>query len=117
MTAGVAGPITGCHAHVYYDRGSRAAAAQFRADLDRTFSVHLRRWRERAGRSAPALDGPGGLRRRIRFAELVPWLMLHRAGLVALVHPLTGDDRADHDAHALWLGNMLALDLDALESA
>ena len=46
MTAGVAGPIAGHHAHVYYDRGSRAAAAQLRDDLGRTFSARLGRWRE-----------------------------------------------------------------------
>lgn len=116
MTADVAGPITGYHAHVYYDRDSRVAAAQLRDDLDRTFSVRLGRWRE-----APVGPHPRSMVQVAfaadQFAELVPWLMLHRGGLAVLVHPLTGDDRADHDAHALWLGHKLALDLDALELA
>jgi DOPA 4,5-dioxygenase len=48
------------------------------------------------------------------FPRLVPWLMLNRRGLSVLVHPLTGDDVADHSAHALWLGPPLPLRLEAL---
>ena len=40
--------------------------------------------------------------------------MLARDGLSVLVHPETGDDVADHSAHALWLGAPLPLDLDSL---
>ena len=49
-----------------------------------------------------------------QFAALVPFLMLARDGLSVLVHPETGDDVADHSAHALWLGTPLPLDLDIL---
>jgi DOPA 4,5-dioxygenase len=33
-----------------------------------------------------------------------------------LVHPESGDEVADHTAHALWLGNRLPLRLDALQA-
>ena len=49
-----------------------------------------------------------------QFARLVPWLMLNRGPLDVLVHPSTGDDLADHTAHALWLGEQLPLRLEAL---
>jgi len=45
---------------------------------------------------------------------LLPWLMLNRDGLTVLVHPETGDDYTDHSAHAVWLGAMLPLRLEAL---
>ena len=48
------------------------------------------------------------------FAKLVPWLMLNRDGLDVLVHPETGDDVADHTAHAVWLGEKLDLNIDVL---
>ena len=48
------------------------------------------------------------------FGALVPWLALNRRGLVILVHPETGDAVADHTDHALWLGDKLRLDIDAL---
>jgi aromatic ring-cleaving dioxygenase len=46
---------------------------------------------------------------------LLPWLMLNRRGLAVLVHPETGHERADHSAHAAWLGEVLPLRLDVLK--
>jgi aromatic ring-cleaving dioxygenase len=40
--------------------------------------------------------------------------MLNRGEHDVLVHPLTGDDYADHAHHAAWLGDKLPLDLDVL---
>jgi aromatic ring-cleaving dioxygenase len=39
--------------------------------------------------------------------------MLNRDGPNFLLHPETGDDPADHPAHAAWLGETLALRLEA----
>ena len=39
------------------------------------------------------------------------WAMLNRQGLSVMVHPLSGDDLADHRDHSLWLGKPLALNL------
>jgi DOPA 4,5-dioxygenase len=47
------------------------------------------------------------------LAAFVPWLMLNRDGLVVLLHPETGDDLADHTAHAAWFGAVLPLRLEA----
>ena len=44
------------------------------------------------------------------FADVLPWLMLNRAGLTVLVHPETGRPRDDHLHHAAWLGAVLPLD-------
>ena len=108
--------VTGYHAHVYYDAESRSTAARVRHDLDAAFEVSLGRWRD-----TPVGPHPRSMYQVAfaadRFAEVVPWLMLNRSGLVVLVHPLTGEDRADHDARALWLGEKLALDLDVLGPA
>ena len=46
-------------------------------------------------------------------SAVVPWLLLNRRGLTILVHPETGDDYEDHAQHALWLGAILPLRLDA----
>lgn len=48
------------------------------------------------------------------FERVVPWLMLNRDGLTVLLHPETGDALGDHADRALWMGEMLPLDLDAL---
>jgi aromatic ring-cleaving dioxygenase len=105
--------ITGYHAHVYYDDASRALAAQFRERVAEVFPVTLGRWRE-----APIGPHPQAMYQIVftpaQFSEVVPWLMLNRAGLVILIHPETGDDLVDHRDYALWLGERLSLRLEFL---
>ena len=48
------------------------------------------------------------------FATLIPWLALNRDGLTVFIHPQTGDDLADHTEHAIWMGSIEPLVLDAL---
>jgi aromatic ring-cleaving dioxygenase len=108
--------IRGYHAHVYYDAGSRDAAARLREALERGFNVELGRWRD-----APVGPHPEPMYQvkfaPAEFARIVPWLMLNRGGLTILVHPETGDDYSDHAFHALWLGAKLDLRLDVLRRA
>ena len=74
----------------------RAALYTGRVDLARALA-------RGAGRPASAAD---------QFSAIVPWLMLNHAELIVFIHPETGDDLADHDGHALWLGEKLDLKLD-----
>ncbi len=106
--------IAGYHAHVYYDPASRAAAAALREALAERFRVALGRWHDE-----PVGPHPQAMYQVAfpveEFARLVPWLMLDRGELVVLVHPLTGDEYADHAHHALWLGAKLPLALEVLK--
>jgi aromatic ring-cleaving dioxygenase len=45
------------------------------------------------------------------FDQVIGWLDANRDGLDVFVHGVTGDDFADHTAHAMWLGEESALDL------
>ncbi|MSQ20173.1 MAG: 4,5-dioxygenase [Betaproteobacteria bacterium] len=105
--------ITGYHAHIYYDPATREIAARVREGLGAHFEVRLGRWHDKPVGPHPismyqvafAVD---------EFPRVVPWLMLHRERLDVLVHPETGDDVIDHTDHALWLGEKLELNIDAL---
>ena len=101
------------HAHVYYVPETRAAAEQLRRQLGIQFAVRLGRWHD-----TPVGPHTRGMYQVLfaaaEFARVVPWLMLNRGPLDVLVHPSTGDDLADHTAHALWLGERLPLNLAAL---
>jgi DOPA 4,5-dioxygenase len=105
--------ITGYHAHIYYDPATRAVAEEVRAAIGAGFDVQLGRWHDR-----PVGPHPVSMYQVAfpiaEFPRLVPWLMLNRCGLAVLVHPLTGDDYADHAAYALWLGSPLPLRLEML---
>ncbi len=107
--------ITSFHAHVYYDTETREAAARVREELGARFEVQLGRWRdEPVGPHPISMYQVAFL--PTQFAEVVPWLMLHREGLDILVHPNTGDAVADHTTHSLWLGEKLELNVEALRA-
>lgn len=107
-------PITGYHAHVYYAPETREDAARLREDLDARFTVQLGRWHDK-----PIGPHPCPMYQVAfevdQFPALVPWLALNRRGLDVLVHPETGDDRADHSDHAMWLGRTIDLDLSRFD--
>jgi len=109
------------HAHVYYDpRSSRDRAARLREHVAVLFpQAILGRWHDALvgphSQSMYQIAFPNAL-----FASLLPWLMLNRDGLTILLHPETGDayaDHTDHTDHAVWLGSILPLRLDALKNA
>jgi len=107
--------IHGWHAHLYYaDAAERAVAAEIRDAIAALFpAAVLGRWRDEPVGPHPmamyqVAFGPELL------PALLPWLALSRRGLTVLVHPETGRQRADHSAHALWMGAVLPLKLEVL---
>lgn len=105
--------IRGYHAHVYFDAQSRATAVHLRDAVDRRFRLSLGRLHDQP--VGPHTQGMYQIAFAVdQLSELVPWLMLNRQGLNILVHPCTGDDMADHTAHAMWLGQSLPLNLEVL---
>ena len=106
--------IKGYHAHVYYDAESKPRAEHLRAAIEAAaFKVALGRWHDEPIGPHPTGSYQVAFAASL-FAELVPWLALNRDGLTVLVHPVTGDDLADHRDYALWLGESAALDLSVL---
>lgn len=105
--------IAGYHAHVYFDLPQREVAERLREAISVRFSVEMGSLHEKAIGPHPkpmyqVAFAPD------EFAKIVPWLMLNRSGLSILVHPRTGDERADHDVNPLWLGERLPIDLEFL---
>lgn len=102
--------ITDYHAHVYYDAGTKDAAARVREAVEARFDVSMGRWHDNPVGPHPMgsyqIAFPPDL-----FAALVPWLALNRDGLTVFVHPNTGDDLADHRDRAIWLGDSQTLNL------
>ncbi len=105
--------IRGYHAHVYYDADSKPAAAALREAIEARFAVRMGRWHDRPIGPHPRWSYQVAFEPPL-FAEIVPWLALNRGDLVIFIHPETGDDLPDHRDRALWLGDCLELNLDAL---
>jgi aromatic ring-cleaving dioxygenase len=104
----------GYHAHIYYDpEKTRPIAERVCAAVEGKFRVEVDGFR----------DGPVGphpianalvIFKPDQFEQVVPFLMLNREGLDALVHPLTEDAVEDHSSFAIWLGNPVPLRLHTL---
>ncbi len=110
MTDKDAGSITGYHAHVYFDAGTREEARAVREAVEARFPVAMGRWHEKPVGPHPCWSYQIAFAPEI-FAEIVPWLALNRQGLTVFLHPESGDDLADHRDHAVWLGPSVTLDL------
>ena len=106
--------ISGYHAHLYYAPQTRPTAERLRAAIGTRFP------RARIGSWHDEPVGPHPIAMyQVAFAVeefplIVPWLMLNRADLDVLVHPLTDDSVADHTRFALWLGRPLPLRVEVL---
>ena len=101
--------IVSYHAHIYFRTPEeRATAEQIRTQIADRFSVQLGRWHD-------TLVGPHAAPMyQVAFApeifpSFVPWLMLNRQNLTILLHPNSGEPRRDHQLHAVWFGEVLAI--------
>jgi len=98
------------HAHVYFNADTVAQARALVEEAGLHLLVVVGRVHERPVGPHPqwscqiAFDAA-------EFDQVIGWLDTHRNGLDVLVHGLTGDDYADHTAHAMWLGKDHVLDL------
>jgi aromatic ring-cleaving dioxygenase len=106
-----AGAIREYHAHVYYDNISRNRAADLRVRIGARFT----------DQAHPLRDAPIGphlsaqyqiVFNSDQFPWLVPFLMMNRMELTVLVHPQSGRPRDDHTLNALWMGEVLPVNVE-----
>ena len=100
----------------YYDGDeARGRAAEIREAVEAQFKVRMGRWRDEPVGPHPLPMFQIAFKPDV-FPDIVPWLMLKRAGLSILIHPETGNDVEDHRDHPIWLGPKLDLDISFLEA-
>lgn len=108
--------IEGFHAHIYFPSADPVAGAATQQRMRERFGDLVAVGRFHAVPVGPhpiamfQVAFPAG-----HLEELIAWLTEHREGRSILIHPITGNDLADHRDHALWLGPQLALNLEFLE--
>ncbi len=105
--------ITEYHAHIYFDANSEGDAQAVREAIGARFDVTLGRWHHQHVGPHPRSMYQVLFAIEL-FPSFVPWLALNRRGLTVLVHPEAGDAVADHTDHAMWMGEVLDLNLDVL---
>jgi DOPA 4,5-dioxygenase len=98
------------HAHVYFNADTIEQARTLCEHASERFGVKMGRVHERPVGPHPdwscqlAFD-------HAQLADVTLWLALNRKGLVVFMHPLTGNDLADHTEHAIWMGAVRELDV------
>ncbi|WP_421780769.1 DOPA 4,5-dioxygenase family protein [Kiloniella litopenaei] len=102
------------HVHFYFDQNTVTSARQICEDVRDKFSVPMGRVHDKNVGPHPrwscVLTVPVE-----KFGDVISWVSLNRAGLTVFIHPNTGDDLKDHRDHAIWMGEMLALDLTVFD--
>lgn len=99
------------HAHVYFGPETLEQARALCQQAGELFAVAVGRVHEREVGPHPHWSCQLSFDSH-QFGRLIPWLDAHRNGLDVLVHANTGDDLADHTAHAAWLGEASVLKLE-----
>lgn len=102
------------HAHVYFDADTVAQARALVADAGSRFNVQVGRVHEKLVGPHPRWSCQLAFG-AAEFDKVIPWLDAQRGNLDVFVHGDTGDDLADHTAHAYWLGNEWPLNLEMFQ--
>lgn len=98
------------HAHVYFDAETIEFARHLCIRASENFSLKMGRVHEQP--VGPHTVWSCQLMFSYKeFDALIPWLEENRDTLTVFVHPLTGDDLADHTELATWLGDAVPLDV------
>ncbi len=101
------------HAHIYFEAATRTSAESLREKIQNTFQGQLR--------IHGLIDLPIGPHPLPMFEVDIPsdhkeafhaWLTQHHGVHSVLIHPLSGDDLADHRDYPEWVGVPLKLNLE-----
>ena len=108
--------ITGYHAHVYFDAGSRSQALALCVAAGKTFPLLVGRMHDNAVGPHPRGSCQLAFEAEL-LGRVIPWLLEHRQGLTIFAHANSGDAIKDHTEYVLWLGPSETLNLAALSKS
>lgn len=103
------------HAHIYFRDEDVEAATRLHAQAGRALGTVATVWPMRKRRVGPharpmfEIEFPHAAREQV-----LAWVEAHHGPFPVLLHPESGDELADHRDHAVWLGEVLPLDLSIL---
>lgn len=103
------------HAHVYFQESTRASAESLYEKLGEVFGDKIHRNAIANGPRGPHVQNMFGLGiPKVHFEELLGFLLLNHGKHSVLFHPVTDNELLDHTHHALWVGQVQALELSCL---
>ncbi|MCB5364060.1 DOPA 4,5-dioxygenase family protein [Pusillimonas sp. CC-YST705] len=106
--------VHGYHSHVYFDTDTLDQARRLCEEAAQRFDLRMGRVHERPVGPHPDWSCQLAYRPEL-LNQVLPWLAIHRQGLVIFTHPVTGNDLRDHRDHAIWMGAVRPLKLSQFE--
>lgn len=103
-------PVSGFHAHVYFDRETIDQAKSLCEAARDRFGLIMGRMHEKPVGPHPDWSCQLAVAPE-KAGEVISWLAINREGLVIFIHPETGDHLADHTKHTIWMGAIRELDV------
>ncbi|MCZ4282916.1 DOPA 4,5-dioxygenase family protein [Kiloniella laminariae] len=98
------------HLHVYYDATTIEQAKQLCLAAATRFGLRMGFMHEKPVGPHPRWSCQLSVPPE-KFGAVVTWFSLNRKGLTLFIHPDSGRALQDHRDHAIWMGEMLELDL------
>ena len=108
--------ISGFHAHVYFSEETLEQARVLCESARDKFPLKMGRMHKKPVGPHPVWSCQLAFDPE-HFGNIIPWLATHRDGLVIFVHPNTGDNLLDHTTHAIWMGQILPLNVAMFQRA
>jgi aromatic ring-cleaving dioxygenase len=106
--------INDYHAHIYYNKDTLLRAKELVQVISEKFDVEIGKMHEKPVGPHPMwscqiLFTPN------QFSLITQWLIINRNGLTIFLHANTSNDLLDHTEHAIWMGEIVPLDLSIFE--
>ena len=99
------------HIHLYFDETTIPLAKDLAKDIQEKYSIGVGTFHEKNVGPHPRwsvqLSVPTEL-----FGDVLSYTAINRKGLIVFSHPDTGSDLIDHTDSAIWMGEILDLNLD-----
>lgn len=99
------------HFHLYYELENIGLATEVRNRLSEVFDVEIGRlWDRPVG---PHPIGSCQVTVPVNMFEKVSaWFLINRNGIDLFIHPITGDNLADHKDFIMWIGKSYQLNIE-----
>ena len=102
--------INDYHIHLYYDENTIDLAQKIGQQAASLFSLPLGRFHKKNVGPHPRWSVQLTVSKE-SFSRALSWFSLNRQGLTVFIHPNTGLEIKDHSNHAIWMGELLSLNL------
>lgn len=99
------------HFHLYYELENISIATELREKIDQTFDVEVGRLWEKPVGPHPVCSCQVSVSVEL-FEKVTAWFLQNRSGIDLFIHPVTGDDIADHTDSCMWIGKSYKLNTD-----